>query len=141
MLIAMAGIQLFASIPIPSDIPISFNITLDRRVLVFALIVSVASTLLFGLAPAVRSSRSDVVSALKARDTDGFRKGRLWGRNVLVSTQLAISVVLLIVAAVIFRGFQNQLVQGPGFRTDRLFLMSFDSQMLHYGTAQKRAVL
>lgn len=134
--IALAGMKLFASIPIPSDVPISFDISLDHRVLLFTLIVSVGSTFLFGLMPAWRSSRSDVVSALKARDTDGSRRGRLWGRNVLVSSQLAISVVLLIVSTVIFMGFRSQLAQGPGFQTDHLFLMSFDSEMVHYNKAQ-----
>jgi predicted permease len=136
ILIALAGMKLFASIPIPSDVPISFDISLDQRVLVFTLIVSLVSTFLFGLMPAWRSSRSDVVSALKARDADGAKKGRLWGRNILVSGQLAISVVLLIVAAVIFTGFRSQIAQGPGFQTDHLFLMSFDSQMVHYTKAQ-----
>jgi putative ABC transport system permease protein len=117
-------------------VPISFNISLDQRVLLFTLIVAVASTFMFGLLPAWRSSRSDVVSALKARDADGTRKSRLWGRNVLVSSQLAVSVVLLIVSAVIFVGFRRQLTQGPGFQTDHLFLMSFDSHMAHYNTAQ-----
>ncbi|MDQ2844439.1 MAG: ABC transporter permease [Acidobacteriota bacterium] len=134
--VAIVGIRLFASIPHPTDVPISFDISLDRRVLVFTLIVSVASTFLFGLMPAWRSSRSDVASALRARDADGTRKARLWGRNVLVSSQLAISCVLLIVSAVIFLGFRSQLSHGPGFQTDHLFLMSFDSQMVHYSKAQ-----
>ena len=134
--IAVAGMRLFASVPVPTDVPVSFNISLDQRVLVFTLIVSVASTFLFGLMPAWRSSRSDVASALKARDTDDAHKGRLWGRNVLVSSQLAVSSVLLIVSAVIFMGFRSQLAQGPGFQTDHLLLMSFDSQMVHYSKAQ-----
>ncbi|MGA8029613.1 MAG: ABC transporter permease [Bryobacteraceae bacterium] len=134
--IALAGMRLFASIPIPSDVPISFDISLDHRVLIFTLIVSVASTFLFGVAPAWRSSRSDIVSGLKARDADGARKGRLWGRNILVSSQLAVSSVLLIVSAIIFIGFRSQLAQGPGFQTDHLFLMSFDSGMVHYTKAQ-----
>lgn len=134
--VALAGMRLFASIPIPSDVPVSFDISLDDRVLMVTLIASVASALLFGLVPAWRSSRSDVVSALKARDTDGSRKTRLWGRNVLVSSQLAVSSVLLIVSGVIFVGFRSQLRQGPGFQTDHLFLMSFDSQMAHYTKAQ-----
>ncbi len=136
--IALAGMRLFASIPIPSDIPISFGISLDSRVLLFTLIVAIGSTFLFGLMPAWRSSRSDVVSALRARDTDGARKSRLWGRNVLVSSQLAISAALLIVSTVIFLGFRSELARGPGFQTDHLFLMSFDSQMAHYNTAQNR---
>lgn len=77
--IALAGIRLFASIPTPTDVPVSFDISLSNRVLLFTLIVSVVSTFLFGLMPAWRSSRSDVASALKARDADGARKGRLWG--------------------------------------------------------------
>jgi macrolide transport system ATP-binding/permease protein len=134
--VALAGTRLFASIPIPSDIPISFDISLDRRVLLFTLIVSIVSTFLFGLMPALRSSRSDVVSALKARDAEGSRKARLWGRNILVSAQLAVSAVLLIVAAVIFNGFRSQVAHGPGFQTDHLFLMSFDSQTVHYTKPQ-----
>ncbi len=134
--IALAGIRLFASIPMPTDVPVSFEVSLDQRVLLFTLVVCVVSTFLFGLMPAWRSSRSDVGSALKARDTNGARKRRFWGRNVLVSSQLAVSSVLLIVSAVIFMGFRSQLAQGPGFQTDHLFLMSFDSQMAHYSKAQ-----
>ncbi len=134
--IALAGVRLFATIPTPADVPVSFAVSLDRRVLVFTLVVAVASTFIFGLLPAWRSSRADVVSALKARDADGTRRSRLWGRNVLVSSQLAISAVLLIVSAIIFTGFRSLLAQGPGFQTDHLFLMSFDSQMAHYNTAQ-----
>jgi predicted permease len=134
--IALAGVRLFASIPTPTDVPISFSVSLDRRALLFTSIVAIASTFVFGLLPAWRSSRSDVVSSLRARDTDGSRKSRLWGRSLLVSTQLAVSAVLLIVSAVIFLGFRSQLAQGPGFQTDHVFLMSFDSQMAHYNTAQ-----
>ncbi len=135
ILVALAGMKLFARIPIPTDTPVSFDFSLNTRVLVFTLIVSVLSTFLFGLVPALRSSRSDLISALKARDAEGTRK-RLWGRNVLVSAQLAISAVLLIVASVIFTGFRHQVVQGPGFQTEHLFLMSFDSQMRHYTTSE-----
>ena len=126
--VALAGMQLFASIPIPSDVPISFDISLDRRVLLFTLIVTVTSTFLFGLMPAWQSSRTDIVSALRARDADATRKGRLWGRNLLVSAQIAVSLVLLITSAVIFTGFRKQLSEGPGFRTDHLYLMTFDSK-------------
>jgi predicted permease len=137
ILIALAGIKLFASIPVPTDMPISlFDIRLNSRILLFTLAVSVASALLFGLWPAWRNSHADLTSALKARTTDSSGKGRLWGRNILVCSQLAISSVLLIVATVIFLGFRSQLAQGPGFQTDHLFLMSFDSQMVHYTSKQ-----
>lgn len=132
--VGLAGIRLFASIPMPSDLPIMFDVTLDNRVLLFTLIVSVLSTFLFGVTPALRTSRADVITELKARDAVDSPGGRLWGRNLLVSAQLAISVVLLLVAAVIFQGFAGELNKGPGFRIDRLFLMSFDSKLQHYDT-------
>ncbi len=134
--IALAGIRLFARIPTPTDVPVSLHFALDRRALLFTLAVSIASTFLFGLLPALRSSRADLISSLKARGGDGARKRTLWGRNVLVSAQLAVSFVLLIVSAVIFQGFRNQLLQGPGFQTNHLLLTSFNSEMVHYGSAQ-----
>jgi len=121
---------------VPTDVPVSFQVVLDRRALLFTLIVSIASTFLFGLLPALRSSRSDLVSALKTRDRDDAGKGRLWGRNVLVSAQLAVSLVLLVVSTVVFYGFRNQLKQGPGFQTDHVLLASFDTQLVHYSKEQ-----
>lgn len=55
---------------------------------------------------------------------------------MLVSAQLAISTVLLIIASVILNGFRSQVAQGPGFQTEHLFLVSFDSQMRRYSAAQ-----
>jgi predicted permease len=131
---AMAGF--WRRIPIPSDIPVVFDIGVDHRVLWFTLVVSVVSTLLFGLAPAFRVTRPDLVPALKAIDADSAGKRRLWGRNLIVSAQVALSLVLLSVAASLVQGFRDELSGGPGFRTDRLFLTSFDTQLVHYTEKQ-----
>ena len=136
ILVALAGMRLLASIPIPSDLPLSFDISLDRRVLLFTLLITVASTFLFGLVPAWRSSRSDLISSLRARDSEATRTGRRRGRSVLVSAQLAVSLVLLIASAVIFTGFRKHLAEGPGYQTDHLYLMSFDPQLRHYTAGQ-----
>jgi putative ABC transport system permease protein len=135
--VAYAGVRLFASIPVPSDLPIVFTVELDRRVLLFTLAVALASTFIFGLAPALRSSRPEVVSALKARDADMGSKRRSWGRNTLVAAQIAGSLVLLIISGVLLEGFHDELAQGPGFRTDSLYLTSFDSKLAHYTDAQR----
>ncbi len=121
---------------LPSDLPIVFDIRTDYRVLLFALVVSVLSTLLFGLAPAFRVTRPDLVRTLKAADADSGGKRRLWGRNLIVSGQVALSLVLLAVSAALVQGFRGELMQGPGFRTDRLFLTSFDTQLVHYSEDQ-----
>jgi predicted permease len=136
--VAYGGAKFFSRIPIPSDLPIVFTVGLDRRVLLFTLAVSLLSTLLFGLAPALRITRPDLVSALKAADADSSGRRRLWGRNLIVAGQVALSLVLLVISAVLLQGFQDQLTQGPGFRTDHLFLTSFDTQLIHYSEDQTR---
>jgi predicted permease len=73
---------------------------------------------------------------LKAIDADSGGKRRLWGRNLIVSAQVALSLVLLAVAASLVQGFRDELSGGPGFRTDRLFLTSFDTQLVHYSEKQ-----
>ncbi len=136
--IAYGGARYFSGIPIPSDLPIVFNIDVDRRVLIFTLAVSLISTLLFGLAPSLQITRPNLVTALKAADADTSGKRRLWGRNSIVVGQVALSLVLLIVSAVLVRGFQSELAQGPGYRTDGLFLTSFDTQLVHYSNDQTK---
>ena len=61
----------------------------------------------------------------------------MWGRNLIVGGQVALSLVLLIVSAVLLEGFRGQLEQGPGFRIDRLQLMSFDPGLVHYTDSQR----
>ena len=73
---------------------------------------------------------------LKAADADSSGKQRLWGRNALVVAQVALSLVLMIVAAMLFRGFRSELMGGPGFRTDHLVMMSFDPTLVRYGERQ-----
>jgi predicted permease len=135
--IAQAGTAFFSSFPFPSDLPLVWPFVVDQRVLLFTLVVSVASTLLFGLAPAWRASNPDLVTALKAGEADRAAK-RLWGRNALVAGQVALSLVLLIVSAVLVQGFRGQLKQGPGFRTDHLFLTGFDARLARYSDDQMR---
>jgi len=129
---------LFRRMPIPSDLPIVLAMGVDQRVLLFTLAVSVVSTLLFGLAPALRITRPDLVAALKAGNTDRGGKPRLWGRNAIVAGEVALSVVLLLISVVLVQGFRHQLVEGPGYRTDRLFLTSFDTDLAHYSADQAR---
>jgi predicted permease len=134
--VAYAAARFFSSYPVPPDLPIAFAATVDTRVLLFTLTVSLASTLLFGLAPALRSTRLDLVASLKAADADSGGRKRFWGRNTIVAGQVALSLVLLTISAVLLQGFRSQLTQGPGFRTERLFLTSFDTDLAHYSEDQ-----
>ena len=134
--VAYAGTSFFNSIPIPIDVPLAYHVSVDQRMLLFTVAASLISTFLFGLTPALQTTRLDLVSALKATDADSGGRRRLWGRNSIVAGQVALSLVLLIVSAVLLRGFRDELLQGPGFRTDHLWLTSFDTSPLHYSQDQ-----
>jgi macrolide transport system ATP-binding/permease protein len=136
--VAYAGTSFFNSIPFPVDVPLAFHVSVDRRMLLFTIAASLMSTFLFGLTPALQTTRMDLVSALKAADADSGGKRRLWGRNSIVAGQVALSLVLLIVSAVLLQGFRDELLQGPGFRTDHLWLTSLDTSPIHYTEDQTR---
>jgi macrolide transport system ATP-binding/permease protein len=136
--IGYAGMTLFRQIEIPTDLPIALAFQLDRRALVFSLIVAVASAVLFGLVPAIQSTRTDLTAVMKSGEGVGSGRRRRWGRPLLVGGQVAVSVVLLVVALFMYREFRHQLTQGPGYRTDHLLMMSFDSSLVHYSDSQSK---
>jgi macrolide transport system ATP-binding/permease protein len=129
--VGYAGVTMFRQFRIPTDLPIVASFDLDRRVLLASLVVALVSAILFGLGPAIRSTRADLTAVMKATDAAGFGRRR-WGRALLVGGQVAVSVVLLVVATFIYRGFQQQLANGPGFRTDHLLMMSVAPTREHY---------
>jgi putative ABC transport system permease protein len=102
----------------PENLPRLGDITLDWRVGLFAFAATLIVGLLFGLAPALSSSRPDVNNDLK----DGGRTGtsRTGGRNVMVVTQVALALVLLIGAGLMLLSFSRLRAVDPGFRTTEL---------------------
>jgi macrolide transport system ATP-binding/permease protein len=134
--IGYAGMTLFRQIEIPSDLPIVLGFRMDRRALIFSLIVSVASAVLFGLVPAIQATRTDLTAVMKAADSVAPGRRRRWGRPLLVGGQVAVSVVLLVVALFMYRGFRGELAKGPGYRTDHLVMMTFDPGLVRYSRAQ-----
>ena len=139
LLVAQAGVDLFSRIPIPSDIPVTLDLRLDSRVLWFALAVSVASAFLFGMAPALQSTRPDLVPALKSGPAGGGKRRRFLGRNLLVMGQVAGSVVLLVFATQAYRGASVLLSSPTGFRTDHLLMASFDPSLARSTAPQAQA--
>jgi predicted permease len=97
---------------------------LDARVLVFALAVSMATGLVFGLVPALASSRADVVTAIKDQSRAAGRRRRRFGLgNLLIIAQVAFSLVALITAALFLRSSRAAAQIDPGFDTDHVALM------------------
>jgi predicted permease len=138
ILLAYSITDFFNGIPIPTDVPVSLKAVIDQRVLLFTLAVSILSTFVFGLAPAFQTTRVDLVRALKSIDADSGGRRRLRGRNLMVAGQVALSLVLLVVSAVSWQGFRDQLKQGTGFRTDHLYLAGFNTRPVNYSAEQTR---
>jgi putative ABC transport system permease protein len=136
--IGYAGMLLFRQIEIPSELPIALAFQMDRRALVFSLAVAVASAVIFGLVPAVQASRTDLAAIMKAGDAIAPGRRRRWGRAVLTTAQVAVSVVLLVVAMFMYRGFRQELAGGPGYRTDHLIMMGVDTSLIRYTDAQSQ---
>ncbi len=132
LFVAEAGADLFSQIRVPIDIPIVFDIRVDPQVLLFTLLVSVASALLFGLAPAFQSTRPDLVPALKSGRSDGGKRRRFLGRNTLVIAQVAGALLLLVFATQVFRGASILLASPAGFRTNHLLTASLNPMLARY---------
>jgi putative ABC transport system permease protein len=133
---AYAGIRFFRSFQIPTDLPVVIATELDSRVLFFSLGAAAVSALLFGIAPARQSLKTDLVPALKSAELGQATRQRTFGRNVLVVVQVALSMVLLVATGMLLEGFRSSLVRNPGFRTDRLIMMSTDTSLVRYTPAQ-----
>jgi predicted permease len=135
LIIAQAGVALASTVEIPGDIPLHLTITLDPRALLFTLALSLSSVFVFGLMPALRSTRADLVPALKAGELGSTRSGLL-GRNALVVLQVACALMLMVLATQLSRGFSYLLSHNPGFETRNRLLMSFDPAIAGYTPEQ-----
>jgi predicted permease len=139
--VGYAGMTLFRQIELPTDLPILLSFQMDQRALLFSLAVAVASAVIFGLVPAIQAARADLTAVMKASDTVTPGRRRRWGRAVLVGGQVAVSVVLLVVAMFMYRGFRQEIASGPGYRTDHLLMMSLDPGLVRYTEAQSEQFL
>ncbi len=99
---------------------------LDARVLAFTGVLTLGTTMIFGLAPALRATRPNLRSSLGGSGVVGA--GRSLGRRALVVVQLAASLVLLIGAGLFIRSLRNVKAIDVGFDTDRLLLASVDTR-------------
>src|SRR6266478_2213296 len=118
--VGYSGITFLGAFRIPAELPVTVPFRMDERVLLATLALSLLSALLCGLAPALQSTRTDLVNGLKAADVDLPGRKRLWGRNVLVVAQVSTSLMLLTASFLMVRGFQHSFVEGTGFAKDHL---------------------
>jgi predicted permease len=119
-----------------SDVPISLDLGVDLRVLLFTLGVSLVAGLLFGLAPAIQASRPDVLGALNSETSYGSHRSRI--RNIFVIGQIAVSLVLLVTAGLFLRSLQNATTIDLGFNPEGVETITFDLRTQGYSEAKGR---
>ena len=134
----VAGVALGAwSLRLVLRLPVFVNsfsgvaVNVDPRVMAFALGVMLVSGALFALPPAFRTSRVDLVTALKL-GTPGSGDGRSRMRNALVVAQLALSLVLLVAAGLFVRTLQALYRIEPGFETRQVLVATVDPGLQGY---------
>ncbi len=131
LLIARWMTSLITSARLPVDFPFNTALPIDIRVLAFASFASISTVLLFGLAPAMQATRVDLVPGLK--NESGSQRFRRWElRDVLVTGQIALSVVLLVASVLVVRSLRNALTVNVGFNPKNAASVSFDLGMEGY---------
>src|SRR5215217_5611252 len=138
-LLAIAGVKLLVSLS-ENNIPRTANVKIDATVLAFTLLLSLATGLLFGLAPAFRTMKENLVDSLK----EGIRGGsetslRNRTRSLLVVFESAVAVMLLIGAGLLIRSLVALQNVDPGFNPNNVLTMRVDLPRQKYDTPEKRS--
>jgi putative ABC transport system permease protein len=137
--IAYAGLLLLGSF-IPENIAQAAEISLDLKVLGFTLLVSLLTGFIFGLAPAIQSLRMNQSETLKegGRDSVTGRSGKRL-RGLLVTAEVAVSLVLLIGAGLLINSFLRLRNIDPGFKVDHLLTMKIELPEPKYEAFERRS--
>jgi putative ABC transport system permease protein len=139
LVVAYVSTKLLLSLRPPLPVPIALDLTLSSRVLLFTLVVSVATGIVFGLAPALQASGSSLVPALKSDAAPALGRRSWTLRNALVVVQVALSLVLLIGAGLLLRSAANAQAIDPGFETEGVVMLSTHLGLHGYSEPEGRA--
>ncbi len=133
-----AGEVLVAMVP-GRGMPVVLPVGPDWHVIGFTALISLTTCILFGLAPALRASRTDLNSALK--ESRRLTTGRRLSGKVLVAAQMTISLLLLVVAGLFLRSLANLNSVDLGFQRDHVLLFTSDPSLAGYQEKNMAGIL
>lgn len=138
VLLAGFATRAMSQVRLPIPLPFRFDFTLDGRVLLFTVVLTMLTGILLGILPAFRTTKPGAVAALK--DETGVSGSLRWFglRQILVVPQIALSIILLASAGLFLRSIGNASSIDLGMRTDNLLLMAFDPKLHSYSSEQSR---
>jgi predicted permease len=141
VLFSLWSTQALSAFHLPVPVPLDLSIAVDWRVLLFSFLLSVASGVLLGAAPAWAASHPSLANALKGEDALA-QTGRLWTlRNVLVVAQVAMSVVVLSLTLLFLRNLQSAAGINIGFQPHGLLMLSVDPRVHGYSAERTTVFL
>lgn len=141
ILLATVLLRALVAADLPLPFPITLDLSLDRTVLGFALLVTALAGVLFGLAPALQASNPDVTPTLKDEGTGGGRPRRMTLRGALVAAQAGLSLVLLVGAGLFLRSLQARLDVDPGFGYEPAGIVSLQTPPDRYSPEESRVFM
>ncbi|HEY6392711.1 MAG TPA: ABC transporter permease [Bryobacteraceae bacterium] len=124
----------------PGERMLAWHLTPDVRVLVFTVALALITGVLFGLTPALQSSRPDLIVSLREKTGSASGSGRSRFRQTLVAGQVALSLVLLIAAGLLVRGIRRAQQINPGFQTAGVLAASIELEKFGYDRARAAIV-
>jgi len=129
--VARLGTESLGRFQPPFDGPFDFDISLDGRVLLFTLAISIAAGIIFGLAPALQAANPNTVSAVKGESGESGGRSRM--SNSLVVIQVALSILLLVSSGLFLRSLKGATEIDPGFADpSNLAMVSLDPGLQGY---------
>src|SRR6266513_619265 len=140
LLLAVVGLSVLKRF-IPPNISQAQAITIDAKVLIFTVLVSILTGLIFGLAPATQAANFNLNDTLKESGRDsaaGSRGNRI--RGLLVISEVAVSFILLIGAGLLINSFLHLRNVDPGFRAERALTMKIVLPEPRYADKEQRGV-
>jgi predicted permease len=138
-LLSLAMTRVLAAWLAAGSSTVVFRVAPDARVLAFTMTASLFACLLYGLLPAVQSSRTELLDALKGGASGVF--ARPWTRRALVVAQVTLSTVLLLGAGLLARTLRNLQTVDLGFQTDHVLMLTIDPAMSGYEQNAARTFL
>lgn len=131
-LLSLWATSALSAFQLPAPVPLDISISVDWRVMLYTFALSVGTGLLFGLVPAWIASRPVLISALKGEDALARPGRRLNLRNVLVVSQIAMSLVLLCATGLFLRSLNRAAGIDIGFRSRDVLMLSVDPRVHGY---------
>ncbi len=136
LLLAVGGLRALMAF-VPADLGVLRESGLDSKVLAFTAAICVATGIICGLLPALRTLRANLAGVLKQGSKGTSGPGHNRAHNVLVISEIAMALVPLIGAGLLLRSFQHLLEVDPGFRVDHILTMEVQQAALPFTQANQ----